>query len=376
MAEESSAQEKTESPSLLRLDRAREEGKAPRSRDLVTTVLLLTGALGLAVFGGQAVDSVLRIARANFGVERLALADDDVLTRQLTDAAADILIAVLPLLAALALVTVAASIAIGGFIWSGKPLMAQLSRLDPVAGLGRMFSMRVLVELGKALLKFVVVGAPTLWLLQTLSDDMLGLSRLAVDAAIDATVLLLLYALAGMALATVLVAIIDIAWQRFDFMKNLRMSKQEVKEELKDTDGRPEVRARMRALAQELARKRMLNDVPQADVIITNPEHYAVALRYDEKRDGAPRVLAKGTDATALRIRQLAATAKVPVVRAPPLARAVFHSTDIGREIPAGLYVAVARVLAYVQQLARHHQGLTPRPELPAQLDIPPHLAR
>jgi flagellar biosynthetic protein FlhB len=373
---ETSEQEKTDEPSLLRLERAREEGKAPRSRDLVTTSLLLTGAGALLLFGGHAIDGVVRIARASFSVERATLAADDALTRALAAAALDAGLAALPLLALPLLAAVLASVAVGGFLLSARAISFQFSRVDPLAGLGRMFSLRVLVELGKSIVKFAIVGIPTVLLLHALADDLLALARLPVQGAIAAAVRLPALALLGMALATVLVAVLDVAWQVFEFRRNLRMTKQEVKDELKDTEGRPEVKARIRSLAREMARRRMLDDVPAADVIVTNPEHYAVALRYDERRDGAPRVLAKGVDSLALRIRQAGAAAGVPIVQAPALARAVHHSTDVGREIPAGLYVAVARVLAYVHQLERFRRGLALRPELPGDLGIPPDLAR
>jgi flagellar biosynthetic protein FlhB len=239
-----------------------------------------------------------------------------------------------------------------------------------------MFSVRSLVELAKALAKFLVIAGVSLVLLNSMRHELLVLGFAAPGAGMREGMQMFMQAFVALAASLILIAGIDVPFQIAQHRKQLRMTRQEVRDELKDSEGRPEVRGRIRRTQQEIARRRMLADVPKADVVITNPEHYAVALRYDAEKMAAPRVVAKGTDLIALRIREIAAANDVPVVRTPALARAIYWVTDIGRDIPSALYVAVARVLAYVYQLKMHKTGTGPEPRPLVDPDVPPEYRR
>jgi flagellar biosynthetic protein FlhB len=246
---------------------------------------------------------------------------------------------------------VLAPLALGGWVFSPVAFAPQLSRLSPLAGLQRIFGLTGLVELGKALLKFVVVGAAagavTWWLMR----DVVALGSMPIAAAMARGSHILALAFLLMSAALGLIAVVDAPYQWWSFRRNLKMTRQQVRDELKESEGRPEIKAKVRQLQQRYARRRMMLDVPRADVVIVNPEHYSVALKYDASSMRAPRVLAKGRDLVALEIRRIAREHGVPVFEAPPLARALYGSTEIGREIPSGLYVAVAQVLSYLYQL-------------------------
>jgi flagellar biosynthetic protein FlhB len=281
----------------------------------------------------------------------------------LTTSGARALWIVLPILGATFCAALAAPIAIGGWNFSAGALVPQFSRLNPVNGMGRVFSTRGLVELGKGLAKVGVVGVTAWVLLKGLTPQLMGLSSEPLNNAIGHAVALAGYALLVLTCGLAIIAGFDVPFQLWQHARDLRMTREEVKEEFKESEGSPETRGRIREVQRALAKGRMLQDVPKADVIITNPTHYAVALRYDEKKMHAPLVVAKGTDLLAAKIREIAAEHGVPVVEAPPLARALHKSVEIGREVPAALYVAVAQVLTYVYQLkAARERGATPPP--------------
>jgi len=261
--------------------------------------------------------------------------------------------------------TLAAPLATGGIHFSGQALAFKGSRLDPLAGVGRMFSMRSAVELAKALLKVAVIAVAAAIVLRNGFPALVSLStaplKSAASSALDLT------GLAALALAAALAGIgmIDLPYQIWDWHKRQRMTREELKQEYKESEGSPEVKGKVRQLQAQIARRRMMADVPTADVIVTNPTHFAVALKYDDKKHRAPVVVAKGVDHIAVQIREIAKKSKITLLEAPPLARALYRTTEIGAEIPSALYVAVAQVLAYVFQLRRAADGLGPDPEKP-----------
>jgi flagellar biosynthetic protein FlhB len=279
-----------------------------------------------------------------------------------------------PLFAALAAAAVLGAVAIGGFVFTADPVAFKFERLDPVAGIGRMFSANSLVEVLKALAKAGVIIAFIVALLMGSTDSLLGLSARPINAAMAESTWLTLLALAVSSAALLLIAAVDAPWQLWSHAQRMKMTRKEIEDEAKESDGRPEVRSRIRALQQETARRRMLADVAKADVVITNPTHFAVALRYDDQRMRAPVVLAKGADLTAARIREVATGHKIALFESPLLARALYWSTDIGQEIPAPLYLAVAQVLTYVYRLRNARTLGGAWPEKPV-VDVDPKLA-
>jgi flagellar biosynthetic protein FlhB len=254
----------------------------------------------------------------------------------------------LPLFAALIGLIVLASVALGGWNFSPQALAADFSRLNPLTGLTRLFGMRGVSELGKALLKCIVVGAVCAAIVAWIFGDVLALGHMAPRAAIGRGAELTGWAFVWLCASLALIAVVDVPLQLFQFKRALRMTRQELRDEAKESDGRPETKQRIRRLQQQSARQRMMKEVPTADVIIVNPTHFAVALKYDPKSMRAPRLVAKGVDLVAQNIRRIAAEHRVPVFGAPKLARALYRSTDLNREIPSGLYVAVAQVLSYI----------------------------
>ncbi|MFS8609530.1 MAG: flagellar type III secretion system protein FlhB, partial [Gammaproteobacteria bacterium] len=260
---------------------------------------------------------------------------------------------------------------LGGRVWSADALVPKLERLDPMRGLKRIFSVQALVELGKTLLKFAVLAGMSVALLWALADELLSLGLMppldGLTAAAGHVKLAFLVLAAGLAL----IAAVDVPFQIWNYLRKLKMTRQEVKDELKETEGNPEVRAKIRRLQQQVAQGRMMQEVPRADVVLTNPTHYAVALRYTDRPERAPRVVAKGRDLVAARIREIAEEHRVPICEAPVLTRAIYFNTELGAEIPVALYLAVARVLAYVFELKAARAHGRPMPEFPTDLPIP-----
>ncbi|ROU01763.1 flagellar type III secretion system protein FlhB [Marinobacter sp. R17] len=376
MAEEDdNSQEKTEEATPRRLEKAREEGQTARSRELATMAVLLAGASGLLMFGSTLGASLERIMRYSFSFERMVAFDTNYMTTMLGAAAQDAAVALSPILLLLLVASIFGPIGIGGILFSGKAIAPKLSRMDPLKGLKRMFSLRALIELVKAVAKVALVMVIALVILDQRTDDLLAIAEEAPIPAMEHVLWTLGWSFFLLSCATIIIAAIDVPFQIYDHQKKLRMTKQEVKDEFKDTEGKPEVKSKVRQLQREMAQRRMMQDVPTADVVITNPTHYAVALKYDQKKMAAPVVVAKGADQVAFKIMEIAREHKVDVLRTPPLTRAVYHNTDVGGEIPQGLYVAIAQVLAYLYQLRRYRRGQGQRPGMP-DFPIPGDLRR
>lgn len=369
MAEENeNGQERTEEPTPKRRQEAREKGQVPRSRELNTTLIMLAAALGLSVFGGYMGNGLYDVADNHFRFERELAFDPLAPVRLLQQAIGRGLLVVAPFALLMVVVAIGSSVVLGGWSFSPQAMAPKLEKLNPIKGLQRMFSLRAIMELIKALAKVTVVGGVGALVLYNFQDDFLTLAGASLETGIALGIKLFFWAFVLLSLALALVAAVDVPYQLWDNTKKMRMTKQEVKDEFKETEGKPEVKGRIRQLQREMSRGRMLEQVPQADVVVTNPTHFAVALKYDQLKMGAPRVVAKGTQLMAARIRELALENKVPLFEAPPLARALYHTTEIDHEIPDGLYLAVAQVLAYIYQLrtaTADSRPVRPQPAIP-----------
>ncbi len=370
MAERDEGQERSFDATPKRRADARDRGQVPRSRELATMGLLGGAAAGFALTGSHLAQALERGMRSSFAVERSLLSDGhglvDFAIRQLVLA----LGGVAPFLALMLIVALAAPIAVGGWVFSLEAMSFKFGRMDPVEGIKRVLGPRGWLELGKSLVKFVLILGVAIAVIWFQLDRLLALGREDLPVAIGQSMHLVLVIGAVVAAATAVVALVDVPFQIWDHNRNLKMTREEIREETKETDGRPEVKGRIRQLQQEASRRRMMEQVPKADVIVTNPTHYAVALRYDPQAGAAPVVVARGADHLAARIREVGIEHRVAVLSAPPLARALYHTTRLDQEIPAGLYRAVAQVLAHVFQLRALRPGQAV-PVLPAELPIP-----
>ena len=376
MAEESEdSQEKTEDPTPRRLEKAREEGQVPRSKELGTMMVMISGSAGLLFFGGVIGGALKEAMRHNFKLERGHIFDTGQMLEHLGESAQTVALSLGPLLAILAVAAFLGPVMVGGWLVSGKAVSPQISRMNPAKGLKNMFSMRSLIELVKSVAKVSLVLLIALAILDLRTEDLLAIASESPNKATEHVLWTLGWSFFLLSCATIVIAVIDIPFQLHDHQKKLRMTKQEVKDEFKETEGKPEVKQKVRQLQREMTQRRMMEDVPQADVVITNPEHYAVALQYEGQSMAAPIVVAKGTDEIAAKIMEIAREHKVDVLRTPPLARAVYHNTDIGEPIPEGLYMAVAQVLAYLFQLRQYRRHGGKRPVMP-RLPIPSDLRR
>ncbi|MGO1693623.1 MAG: flagellar biosynthesis protein FlhB [Marinobacter sp.] len=375
MAEDDNSQEKTEEATPRRLEKAKEDGQTARSKELATMAVLIAGAGGMLMFGAQLGASMEGIMRDSFTLERSAIFDTRHMSVQLIASAKDAAWALAPILLLLLIAAIAGSIGIGGLLFSGKAIAPKLNRMDPIKGLGRMFSARSLIELVKAIAKVGLVMAIAILILNARTEDLLAIADEPAIPAMEHVLWTLGWSFFVLSCATIIISLIDVPFQIFDHQKKLRMTKQEVKDEYKDSEGKPEVKGKIRQLQREMAQRRMMQDVPTADVVITNPTHYAVALKYDPDSMGAPMVVAKGNDQTAFKIMEIAREHKVEILRTPPLTRAVYHNSDIGEEIPDGLYMAIAQVLAYVFQLRQFRKGRGDKPGMP-DFPIPSNMRR
>jgi len=351
MAESETGGERTEEPSQRRLQEARERGQIPRSRELTNFATMIGGSAALVAIGGSLTARLSQMMRKGLSIDANTLRNTDSMAASLGDAGVSAVLALLPVFGALVALVLLASVLLGGWNFSPRAMTPDFSRLSPIAGLQRLFGLRGLTELGKALLKCLVVGGVCAGIVTWIFGDVLSLARMAPRAAVGRGAGLLSWAFVWLCASLALVAMVDVPLQLFQFKRALRMTRQELRDESKETDGRPETKQRIRQMQQTLARRRMMHKVPTADVVIVNPTHFAVALKYDPMKMRAPRVLAKGVDMVAQNIRRIAEEHRVPVFESPKLARALYRSTDLNKEIPAGLYVAVAQVLSYIFRL-------------------------
>ncbi|UXY17116.1 flagellar biosynthesis protein FlhB [Chitiniphilus purpureus] len=372
MAEDSD-EDKTESATPRRLDEARKRGQIPRSQELSTFAVLLTGLIALLMLGPELFDVLRQIFLTELTFDRGMLHTPEQMMLHFTQATGQALRACLPIFFACALAATLTPLLIGGWLLSFEPLTPNFSRMNPLTGITRMFSVRSLVEMLKAILKSVLIGGVAAYALWSEKDQFVQLIAMPQDSGFaylwQMSRYTLLLVVGGMAL----IPLIDVPYQLWDYYKGLRMSKEEVKRENKESEGDPHIKGRIRQLQREAARKRMMANIPKADVIVTNPTHYAVALQYTDKMR-APTVVAKGAYLLAERIIELGREHKVAVVRTPPFARALYHHAELGEEIPAALYTAAAEVLAYIYQLREFQRHGGPEPTLNASLPVPAEL--
>jgi len=374
MADNEDGQEKTEEPTSKRLQDAKRKGQIARSKELNTMVITLIGGMALVGMSGHLGQELSEIMTQAFTIAREEMFDPTALLRRLVSAVKDALLMLIPFFIVVVAVAIGSSVALGGIAVSGEAMAPKLSKLNPLKGLKRVFSLKGLMELLKALAKFLLVGGATALALWVSLEEFIGLSRMELGPAVSELAALIGGSFILIATTLILIAMVDVPFQLWDHKKQLKMTKQEIRDEMKETEGRPEVKGRIRSLQREMAQRRMMEEVPKADVIVTNPTHYAVALRYDQFSMQAPKVVAKGAELVAANIRRIGTEHNVPVIEAPMLARAIYAHSELGENIPAGLYLAVAKLLAYVFQLRAYAREGGLKPEQPGELPVPEEL--
>ena len=345
MAEESDL-EKTESASPRRIERAREEGDVPRSRELATCTILLAAGGGMWMMGDSVIRQIMRMLSGTMSFDRAHAFDMELLLSRFASHIGDLVFAFSPLAVLLLIVALASPVLIGGWLFSAKALEPNFGKLNPIKGLSNLISARSGVELLKAIGKALLIGFVAWMVVSKHLDAMLGLGVEPVKMGTMHLGRILLVSFISIVSALVLIAAIDAPYQMWQYANKLKMTREEVRQESKESDGNPEIKAKIRAQQREMARRRMMTQVPTADVVVTNPTRFAVAIKYDEGRMGAPRVVAKGSGEVAARIREIANENLVPMLEAPALARALYRHAELEDEIPEALYIAVAEVLA------------------------------
>lgn len=370
MAEESDL-ERTEAPSQRRLEQAREEGQVARSRELNTFALLGAAALGLWLAADGLRNDFAALLRDSLSIPRELLVDPTSMLVSLQGFAVDAFLAVAPVLAVLFLVAFVSPLLLSGWLVSSKSVSPDFSRLNPIKGFSNMVSMTSLAELAKAIGKVILIIGVAAWVTLGQTEGTMGLAAESLPAAISHGGRIIGLCFLAVVGSLALIAAIDVPFQIWHYRSKLKMSREDLRKEAKEQEGDPQVKAQIRSQQREMARRRMMDAVPKADVVVVNPTRYAVALRYDESRMGAPRVVAKGMHLIAGRIRELAEENSVPILQAPPLARALYRHADVGDEVPAALYAAVAEVLAWVFQLRRHASHGGRAPIVPTEIAVP-----
>jgi len=369
-------EDKTEDPTGKRLADARKKGQIARSRELSTFAMMIASAALLLMQGGKIGKGLLDMMRTEFQLSRATIFDPYSLILHLKHVLIDGVMLIAPFLALTVIVAIISSISIGGWVFSWEAVAFKPSKMNPITGITRIFAIKGLVELLKSLLKIVLVFAVAVVLYQDFIDELLGLGAEHLEQSIGHALNIIGICFFQLSASLVLIAMIDVPYQLWDYSKNMKMSKQEIKDENKNSEGSPEIKGRQRRMQMEMAQNRMMAEVPKADVIVTNPSHYAVALKYDQGSNSAPKLVAKGVDLIAAQIRNAAIGADVPLVASPPLARALYYSTELDREIPQGLYLAVAQILAYVYQLKAANKNDWRAPLPPENISVPDEFKR
>jgi flagellar biosynthetic protein FlhB len=370
MAEDSDL-EKTEQASQKRLDKAREEGDIPRSRELATVAVLFSSGMFLMMMGDHLKDALTKSMSAGLRFDRAEAFDPLVLLMKTSETIGNLLLAFAPLALFILAIAIGAPIFIGGWVFSAKAFMPKFSKLNPMRGLGNMVSKNALAELIKSIVKTALVGIVAYSVVVKDLDPILSLSLMSLHDGLAQVNDMMMMGFLTIVSVLVVIAAIDVPYQLYQYAEKLKMTKEEVKQEHKESEGNPEIKAKIRQQQREMARRRMMAEIPNADVVITNPTHYAVAIKYQDEGMRAPVVVAKGSDAVALKIREIAAEHNVMTLEAPKLARALFAHTELNDEIPEALYSAVAEVLAYVFQMRVYKKEGGFRPEIPKALPVP-----
>ncbi len=362
--------EKTEDPTGKKLEEAAKKGNIARSKDLATALVLVGSSLGILMYGKELAEATLEVCRRLFSLNEKDVTDPAAMFTGMQAALGAVAFPFLKLCLVILIAGVVGNTLLGGynFTWYGASFRPE--KLNPLAGLKRMVSLNSLVELVKSALKVLVISGCAITLLYIFFDDIMALSLMSSPEDIAAAVYLLCWLFFGLSASTLLIAAIDAPYQLWNYNKQMKMTKQEVKDEYKNSEGNPEIKGRIRSLQIQMSRRRMMQAVPTADVVVTNPTHYAVALKYEHGKHRAPVVVAKGVDEMAMYIRQIAEANKVPIVRSPALARSVYHTTELDHPIPEQLFAAVAQILAYVYQLKVYRRGKGQKPK-PLAKDLP-----
>ena len=367
---ESDSGEKTEEPTAKKLTDARKKGQIARSKDLGTMFVLVGSAFAMMVMGNALVDALSTIMKRLFSLNRRETMDVNALMGVIADTVSAL---AFPLAAIFIIIMIAAFIGntmLGGMAFSWEALAPKASRLSPLEGFKRMFGVQAAVELLKSILKFFVVFFVAFTLLSGLFEQILGLSLEAIPLNFEHAVTMLLWMFLALALSIGIIVAIDAPYQVWNHTRQLKMTKQEVKDEFKSTEGNPEIKGRIKQTQYDMSQRRMMNDVPNSDVVITNPTHYSVALKYDPNAGGAPILVAKGLDEMAMHIRTIAKENGVEIIQSAALARSLYYTADVNKDIPEELYAAVAQVLAFIFQLSEHKKGRAKRP-IPIAKNLP-----
>lgn len=368
---EDSDLEKTEPASGRKIEKAREQGQVPKSQELMSFVSMIVASSALIMMSTTFLEYFTKLIKNAFTFDRRLITNPHDTLEVFYHMAWDTLLVLLPFLVVVMIAVIGSSMSMTGMLFSLESLAPKFEKLNPIAGLGRMFSKNSLVQLVLSILKAILIGTLAYLIVKNRQDELLGLISEPFAESFNHVWQLVIWTFIWLAGSMLLLVLIDVPYQLYTYNEQMKMTKQEAKDEAKESDGNPEIKSRIRSLQRQAARKRMMANVPQADVIVTNPTHYAVALKYDNKEMAAPVVLAKGTLKLAERIIELGKENKVPVLQFPPLARALYKHVEVEQEIPPDLYAAVAEVLAYIYQLRRYETLGGDRPELPKNLDVP-----
>jgi flagellar biosynthesis protein FlhB len=363
--------EKTEQASPKRLESAREEGDVPRSRELATVAVLFAAGLSFLMMGGPLNSALKDTMRTGLQLDRSLAFEPTLLLVKVSEMISALLIAFAPFALILIVVAIASPIMIGGWVFTGKAFIPKFGRLNPIQGLGNIVSKNAIAEFIKSIVKTLIVATVAYLVISRDMEAMLSLSLLPLKSSVTQVNDLMLMGFLSIVGALVFIAAIDVPYQLYQYANKLKMTKEEVRQESKESEGNPEIKARVRQQQREMAKRRMMSEIPKADVVITNPTHYAVAIKYQDGGMSAPVVVAKGADAIALKIREIAAENNILTMEAPKLARALYAHTELGDEIPEALYSAVAEVLAYVFQMRIFKKEGGFRPEVPTMLPVP-----
>ncbi len=351
MAENEDGQDQSEEPTEKRKRESKEKGQVPRSKDLTTTLLLMASVGALYIFGDYMASGLTDIFNYTFTIDRSVIFDDKAPFIYAQKSIMQGVLIIAPMGILLFIVAITAPAILGGWTFSSEAMIPKLSKMNPLSGFKRMFGLNAVIELLKGIIKVAVVGVVSYFVFLSFQDDFMQLANEPINVAMAHSISIFFWSFFMFSAALVLIVIVDVPYQIYEHTKKMKMTKQEVKDEYKESEGKPEVKGRIRQLQQQMAQSRMMEDVPDADVVVTNPTHFSIAIKYDQLKMKAPIVVASGTDLIAARIREIAIENDVPLYEAPPLARALYYTTDISDEVPSGLYVAVAQVLAYIFQL-------------------------
>ncbi len=376
MAESETGQERTEEATAKRKQESRNKGEVVRSKELTTLVMMLVSGAGFVFLGSGLIKDLMQVLRAYLSVERAQIFDLASYPGLLFETLKFSILSVMPLFLLLVVVAIIAPMALGGWTFSVKPLKPEFKKMDPIKGLGRVFSLKGLMELVKALAKFLLVGAVAYFLLKNNIEGFISMGNESLEQGVSRLGEELMWMFILLSSVLFFVVLVDTPFQMWDHNRKQKMTLQEVKDERKETDGNPEVKNKIRQTQQEISQRRMMEEVPKADVVITNPTHFSVALRYDQSNMGAPIVVALGADEVAGHIRRIAVANDVPLLSAPPLARSLYYNGELNAEIPAGLFLAIAQVLAYVYQLKQYEFNGGVAPEFDTDVPIPDDLKR